>query len=111
MQFPSINDVPQVGLPLWEQMLLSQFKEALELLMGIRVSGQHAVTNDAITVQQTDNQSMKQVSATGASVNISGYLVPLLSDYIQLLNNVQSLANDVGRIQTQLNTLISQLEA
>lgn len=107
--FTPIRDVPQQGLSEWEFSLLSALKENVEVMTGTRQSGVHVLTNDMVSVQPQDVQQMKQVTATGAGINISGSLVAEYNDYVKLINNVQTLANDVARLQYVVNSLLNVL--
>jgi hypothetical protein len=96
----------------WQYQMLGAIKENVELLVGARGEkdgASRAITKAAITVIQAPEQSMRQVTAQGTAVNLEGAIVPAMDDYIELLKNVQALANDVASIRATLNTLITQL--
>lgn len=107
--FAPIRDVPQQGITEWEYSILSSMKENLEILTGMRQNGVRALTNDTIYVVPQDVQQLKQITAAGAGVNISGTLVAEYNDYVKLCANVQTLANDVARLQAVVNELIAEL--
>ena len=109
-QFQGIPAVPNENIAQWQYDLLSAFKENLEILMAQRGAGR-AVTNDTIGVQPAQFQQMRQVSARGDYVVIGAFNVPVLEDYIKLLNDVQQLATDVATIQDALNALLQNLRA
>jgi hypothetical protein len=96
----------------WQYYMLNALKENVELLTGARGekdNASRAITKAAVTVTQAPAQTMRQVTAQGAAVNLDGAVVPAMDDYIELLKNVQALANDVATLRATLNTLIGQL--
>lgn len=109
--FPTIRDVPQVDIPQWQYDVMSQLKEAVEILIGQRRQGVRAVMNTNIDVVQADNVYLKRVTALGSGINITGNLVADLADYRLLVQNVQDLATSMVALQAQVNALINQLEA
>ena len=111
-RFAALREIPTTGLNEWESSLLSGMKENIELLIGARISGTKAVMTDVLAsrIKAVDNLTSKQITAAGNGVNISGSNVPLLSDYNLLRQDVQTLINDVSRIQNLLNNLIQALE-
>lgn len=113
-KFQGIPAIPNEKIPQWQYDLLSAMKENLEILMGSRGPGR-AVTNDRIGVAAQNFQVMTQVSARGDYVNTTAGLnasgAPTVADYIKLLNDVQQLATDVGKIQDALNALLQNTRA
>jgi hypothetical protein len=113
-QYQGIPAIPPEQIQQWQYDILSAMKENLEILMGVRGPGR-AITNDAIGVEPTDRQVMKQLSARGDFYNLtttSGDIqFPRLTDYVKLLNDVQQLAIDVANIQSALNALTSNMKA
>jgi hypothetical protein len=96
----------------WQYYMLNALKENVDLLTGARGEkdgASRAITKASVTITSVPAQSMRQVTAQGAGVNIEGAVVPALEDYVELLKNVQSLANDVASLRDTLNTLIGQL--
>jgi len=96
----------------WQFNTLSAMKENIELLTGNRGEKDgtsRALTAGAVTVNEAPAQTLPRITAQGNAVNVSGAIVPDMSDYVELLKNVQMLANDVTALRTTLNTLISQL--
>jgi hypothetical protein len=87
-------------------------KENIELLTGARTNGVRAVMSDVLAsrIKAVDNLTIRQITAVGAGFNIAGNNVPSLADYNLLRQDVQTLINDVARVQTTLNSLIQALE-
>jgi hypothetical protein len=111
-RFSAIPNPPQSEMSGWQFYMLNALKENVELLTGARGEkdgASRAITKAAVSVTQAPAQSMRQVTAQGSAVNIDGAVVPAIDDYIELLKNVQSLANDVAALRETLNTLIGQL--
>ncbi len=111
-RFTAIPNPPQSEMSGWQYYMLSAMKENIELLTGARGekdSASRAVTKAAITVTGAPDQTMRQITAQGSGVTIEGATVPAMEDYIELLKNVQALANDVSSLRATLNTLIGQL--
>jgi hypothetical protein len=111
-RFSAIPNPPQSEMSGWQYYMLNALKENVELLTGARGekdSASRAITKAAVTVRPVGTQSMRQVTAQGAAVNIEGAVVPDMTDYIELIKNVQELANDVAALRETLNTLINQL--
>ena len=111
-RFSAIPNPPQSEMSGWQYYMLNALKENVELLTGARGEkdgASRAITKAAITVTQAPAQTMRQVTAQGAAVNLDGAVVPAMDDYTELLKNVQSLANDVAALRATLNALIGQL--
>lgn len=111
-RFSAIPNPPQSEMSGWQYYMLNALKENVELLTGARGEkdgASRAITKATVTVTQAPIQSMRQVTAQGSAVNIDGAVVPAIDDYIELLKNVQLLANDVAALRETLNTLIGQL--
>lgn len=111
-RFSAIPNPPQSEMSGWQYYMLSALKENVELLTGARGekdNASRAVTKASITVSQAPAQTMRQVTAQGASVTLDGAAVPAIDDYVELLKNVQALANDVATLRATVNTLIGQL--
>jgi len=112
-RFTTIPNVPQGGMTDWQTILISQVKENIELLTGQRNEGDgasRAVTKGDITLLELPLQDMKQVSAKGTGYTISSQEVAGLDDYGKLINDVQTLANDLAYTRQALNLLIRQLK-
>jgi hypothetical protein len=108
-QFQSIRDVPQSGIQQWQMDMLNQVKENLEVLMGVRQAGVRSITTDLVTVVQAENITMKRSSAQPTGYNISGNLVADFNQFVQLIKDVNELANNVLTLQLQVNTLVRDL--
>lgn len=111
-RFSPIPNVPQSGVDFWQVQTLSAIKENVELLAGTggELDGvSRAVTRGDVRVGSAPTQTMRQVTATGAGFTISGVQVPSLDDYVNLVTNVQQLANDVASLRNTVNVLINQL--
>lgn len=111
-RFSAIPNPPQSEMSSWQYTILASIKENVELLTGARGekdNASRAITKSSITVQPAPVQTMQQITAQGAAVNLEGAVVPAIDDYIELLKNVQQLANDVATLRAVLNTLIVQL--
>jgi hypothetical protein len=111
-RFSAIPNPPQSEMTSWQYYMLNALKENVELLTGARGerdAASRALTKGAVTVAPPQQQTMRQVTAQGAGVNIEGAVVPALDDYVELLKNVQALANDVASLRETVNTLITQL--
>jgi|TARA_R100000482_G_scaffold49529_2_gene17573 hypothetical protein len=111
-RFTAIPAVPQGGITDWQSVLITSVKENVELLTGLRGEADlasKAVTKGEITLLEQPLQNMKQVSAKGSGFTISGQEVAGLDDYGLLLNDVQTLANDLAQTRSVLNLLIKQL--
>jgi hypothetical protein len=88
-------------------------KENIELLAGTGVErdkASRAITRGSINVAPPPVQTMQQVTARGAGFTISNVQVPSLTDYGELVVNVQQLANDVANLRNTVNALINQLK-
>lgn len=111
-RFSAIPNPPQTEMSSWQYYMLTALKENVELLIGARGEkdgASRAVTKASVTVTGVPDQTMRQVTAQGAAVNLDGAVVPAMEDYSELIKNVQSLANDVAAVRATLNTLIGQL--
>lgn len=111
-RFAALREIPTTGLNEWESSLLGSMKENIELLTGNRVAGVKAVMTDVLAsrIKAVDNLTSRQIIAAGAGFTISGSNVPSLADYNLLRQDVQTIINDVARIQNVLNSLIQALE-
>lgn len=110
--FAAVPNIPLSELNNWQYSTLNSLKENVELLTGARSGGQlRAVTKAQLSVAAPPAQTMTNVTAQGAGYTISGASVPTLDDYVKLVANVQSLANDVAALRSTVNLLIAQLKA
>lgn len=120
--FAPIPDVPLEGLNLAESGLFKALKENVEILAGARTAGLRAITTDNITVVAQNVQQLARVTAgangyatsypNGASLAAQTGAIVIISatDYANLIQDVQNVANDVGRLQNVVNSLIGQLQ-
>lgn len=111
-RFTGIPSLPQVGVDEWQYRVLSAMKQNLELLTGTRGEqdlSSRALLKSSVAITGTPEPSIRSVSAVGSGFTISGAQVPSLSDYQNLVRDVQLLVNDVAVLRAAVNTLISQL--
>lgn len=111
-RFTAIPNIPQSGVDYWQVQTLTAMKENIELLAGTGTEldkASRAITKGTITTSQPPLQQMTQVTARGSGFTINNVQVPSLSDYGELITNVQQLANDVANLRSVLSSLINQL--
>jgi hypothetical protein len=118
--FAPIPDVPFEGLNLAESSLFKAMKENIEILAGARATGVHAVMSDTITIQPTNNQQMIAVTARANAVDYpngatlaaqTGHIIIInYAEFVALVSDVQQVINDLGRVQSVVNSLIGQLQ-
>lgn len=111
-RYTAVPAVPLVGIEEWQSQLLNALKENVELLTGTRGEpdlASAAINRARLAVQVPPAQTMVQVSAQGSGVTISGANIPILEDYVQLITDVQKLANDVANLRATVEVLITQL--
>lgn len=90
--------------------ILAAMKEDLEIMMGARGEGR-SVTNDTLGVVAKDWQVMKQIQSRGDYTTVNTSIqVPVLTDYVKLLTDVQQMAVDLATVQLVLNTLIRNMK-
>lgn len=112
IRFTAIPSAPQAGVDPWQYSAISALKENVEIMVGARGDQPgRAVFKGQLGVVPAPTQNMKQVTAQGAGYTVSNVTVPSIEDYVKLLENVQTLANDVASIRETLNTLILQLKS
>ena len=113
-RFISVPAVPtNTDLSQQITVLIENIKENVELLTGLRDEADgisKSITQGQITVLNMSIQNMQQVSAKGIGFSVSGQTLASLDDYGKLINDVQSLANDVRVTRDVLNILIRQLK-
>ena len=63
-----------------------------------------------ITVNVLGTQNMQQVSAKGNGFTHDGDTVASFDDYVKLITDVQTLANDLNYTRETLNVLIKQIK-
>ena len=110
--YQPLADVVTVGEPMWRYTLLNGMKENLEILMGSRQAGVHAVTSDSVTTIPDNFQQQSRLSAQGSGFILgTGERVAGLDDYVKVCQDVQVVMADVTRLQTALNSLLNQLRS
>ena len=121
--FAPVPDVPLEGLNLAESSLFKALKENVEILAGTRTQGVRAITSDVVTIQATDNQGHPRVTAAafgyattytnGAQLAAQTGNITIISvtDYVNLVQDVQNVMNDLAKVQNALNSLIGQLRS
>jgi hypothetical protein len=113
-RFVSIPNVP-INSQLSQQItvMIENIKENIELLTGLRDEVDaisKAVTQGQITVNVLGTQNMQQVSAKGNGFTHDGDTVASFDDYVKLITDVQTLANDLNYTRETLNVLIKQIK-
>ena len=111
-RYTPIPAIPTASMSDWQYNTLSAMKENIELLTGSRGEKDgtsRALTSGSVAVKGVPAQTLPRITAQGSAVSIDGITVPDMADYVELLKNVQMLANDMTAIRDTLNTLISQL--
>jgi len=110
-QFIAIPN-PPMGIPAWQVQMLNAMKDNIELLTGQRGErGQQSksVLKSDITIRSLPAQQIRQTSASGQGFTIDNASVPSLTDYVSLIQDVQSVIADVTALRSTLETLITQL--
>ena len=118
-RFTGIPAIPTTDMADWEAQVFHSIKENVELLCGSRGEGDEAskaVTKGNISVSSMEQQDMKVVSAqaktwTGLTGLPGGESVADGPEFTELIENVQTLANDLAEQRITLNILIEQLKA
>lgn len=111
-RFSGIPSVTQVEIEPQLARILYALKENVELLTNQRGEPDRAsvaLLSGGITTAQASN-TFNGLTAKAVGVEISGGVaVPLLSDYVKALQDIQTLAYDVAVLRDTVNTLIAQL--
>jgi len=108
------SGIPSVSLENVEPQLarvLYALKENVELLTDQRGEpdkASAALLAGVVTTQQATN-TFNGLTAQAVGIKVSGVPVPILSDYVKALQDIQTLAYDVSVLRLTLNTLIAQL--
>jgi hypothetical protein len=113
-KFTAIPNLPQTGVPGGQAFVLTALKENVDLLIGAKGSkytDSKAVIKGSLSVVPAPAPELVRVTAEGAGFAVSNALVPDFDDYVKLINNVQTLTNDVAALRKTLNTLIQQLKS
>ena len=98
-RFTGIPAIPTTDMVDWESQVFHAIKENVELLCGSRGEGDEAskaVLKGNISVSSMGQQNMKVVSG--------------IVDLQDMVDTVQTLANDLAEQRNTLNTLIEQLK-
>jgi hypothetical protein len=112
IRFSAIPPPPQAGIDPWQFATISALKENVEIMVGARGDQPgRAVFKGQVGVVPAPQQNLRQITAQGAGYTVSNVTVPSIEDYVKLLTDVQTLANDVASIRNTLNTLITQLKS
>lgn len=112
-RFSGIPSVPLDNLDPQVTRILYALKENVELLTNQRGEADGAsvaLLSGAVTTAQATN-AFNGLTAKAVGAEISGVQVPLLSDYVKALQDIQTLAYDVSVLRSTVNTLIAQLRS
>jgi hypothetical protein len=110
-RFSGIPSVPLDNLEPQTARILYALKENVELLTNQRGEADGAsvaLLSGSITTAQATN-AFNGLTAKAVGADVGGVDVPLLSDYVKALQDIQTLAYDVSVLRLTLNTLIAQL--
>jgi len=111
-RFTSVPDIPQGNIDEWQYRILDALKQNVELLTGTRNEtdgASLALTRSDITTKTPGTPQFQGLNARGAGFTISGVQVPSYDDYVSLIRDVNSLAQDVASLRATVTTLINQL--
>lgn len=91
--------------------MLASMTENINLLTGVKADGElSALTRGELrTLPNVSDQRVRAVSATGQGVNFNGYNLPLLEDYVKLVQDVQQITNDIAVLKQELQNVIIRL--
>ena len=117
-RFVGIPAIPLQDMADWEAQVFHGIKENVELLCGTRGEGDEAskaVTKGNISVSSMEDQNMRVVSAqaktwSGLTGLPGGESVADGPEFTALIENVQTLANDLAEQRETLNIIIEQLK-
>ena len=110
-RFSGIPSVPLDSIDPQMARILYALKENVELLTNQRGEPDRAsvaLLSGVVTIAQASNE-FNGITAKGVGTEASGVAVPLLSDYVKALQDIQTLAYDVAVLRSTVNTLIAQL--
>lgn len=113
-RFSGIPALPESNIDEWQALMLGALKQNVELLVGARGESDgasRAVLRGELDLTSTPAPQFTQLSARGTGVRISNVNVPTLTDYINLLRDVQALSADVAQLRTTVDNLIQQLRS
>ena len=91
--------------------VLAALKENVELLTNQRGEPDRAsvaLLSGNITTAQAANV-FNGLTAKAVGTRVNGVVVPIMSDYVKALQDIQTLAYDVTVLRDTVNTLIAQL--
>jgi hypothetical protein len=111
-RFSGIPALPEGNIEEWQIAILGPIKQNVELLTGTRGEldgASRALLRGDVDVAAPPASQFVQLSARGVGVTVSGVSVPTLTDYVNLLRDVQALGNDVVRLRATVEALIQQL--
>jgi len=111
-RFSGIPALPEGNIDEWQSAVLGPLKQNVELLTGTRGEtdgASRALLRGDIDVTAPASMQFASMSARGAGIKVSGVSVPILSDYVNLIQDVQTLGNDVARLRATVDALIQQL--
>lgn len=91
--------------------VLAALKENVELLTNQRGEADRAsvaLLSGNITTAQAANV-FNGLTAKAVGTKVNNVVVPIMSDYVKALQDIQTLAYDVAVLRDTVNTLIAQL--
>ncbi len=114
MAFSALPPVPTADNKEWLYRFNNAVKQNMELLIGQRgQTSSRAILAGQVRLNPVPELNMRQVTATGAGIagnSGTATVVATQADYVKLIVDVQTLANDVAAIRATLNSLIEQLK-
>ncbi len=108
------SGIPSTSLEAVEPQLarvLAALKENVELLTNQRGEADRAsvaLLSGNITTAQAANV-FNGLTAKAVGTRVNSVVVPIMSDYVKALQDIQTLAYDVAVLRDTVNTLIAQL--
>jgi len=105
-RFVAIPELPVSGLLDFQALLFGAMKENVELLSGTRGEADlssRAIVRGDIGVEQLGTQNLVQI-------NTSNSALPPTAGFVDLRNDVQTLANDLFRTRQAFDLLIANLK-
>jgi hypothetical protein len=114
MSFSALPPVPTADNREWLYRFNNAMKQNMELLTGQRgQASSRAILTGQVSLNAVPELNMRQVTATGVGIAVNSAAttpVATQADYVKLIIDVQTLANDVAAIRATLNSLIEQLK-
>ena len=111
-RFSGIPALPEENVDEWQSLVLGSLKQNVELLTGSRGEtdgASRAILRGDLNVAPPPTPQFVQLSARGTGFKVNNVNVPSLTDYVNLLRDVQTLANDVAQLRNTLTALVRQL--